>query len=306
MINSWIIAILRLSAPILLCAVGSLFCDRAGVTNISLEGTMLLAAFMGVLGSYYSGSWLLGILCAVAAGVLASLFFALITLKFGGAELAVGFTMNVLLDGLTVFMLRSIFKVSGSLVSEKIVGVPSFTIPGLAEIPFIGGFVTNLNLLVVSAYLSVFLAHFVFKRTHLGLKILSSGENPSAAATVGINVYGIRLLALVITGVLCGLAGAQLSLGYLSMFTEGMTAGRGFIALVAVMFARGSSMRVLLVTLLFGTAEMLSNYLQLMEYSSYLILMIPYLCVILLTLLQLVLENRGKKVKKQNAAVKGG
>ncbi|MBC8584188.1 ABC transporter permease [Youxingia wuxianensis] len=304
MVNTWIIAILRLSAPILLCAVGSLFCDRAGVTNISLEGTMLLAAFMGVFGSYYSGSWIIGILCAVAAGVLASLFFALITLKFGGAELVVGFTMNVLLDGLTVFMLRSIFKVSGSLVSEKVIGVPSFTIPGLTKIPVIGGFVTDLNILVVLAFISVFLAHFIFKRTHLGLKVLSSGENPQAAATVGINVYGIRLLALVITGVLCGLAGAQLSLGYLSMFTEGMTAGRGFIALVAVMFARGSSMRVLLVTLLFGAAEMMSNYLQLFQYSSYLILMIPYLCVILLTLLQLILEQQGKKKRMISAREK--
>lgn len=102
---------------------------------------------------------------------------------------------------------------------------------------------------------------------------------------------------LAITGTLSGLAGAQLSLGYLSMFTEGMTAGRGFIALVAVMFARGSALRVLLVTMLFGAAEMLSNYLQLYQYSSYLILMIPYICVIILTIIQLMLEKKKRVIR---------
>ena len=297
MINSFIITVLRLSAPILLCAIGSLFCDRAGVTNISLEGMMLISSFTAVLGSFLTGSWIVGVLAAVGASVLASMFFALITIKFGGAELVVGFTMNVLLDGLSVFLLRSIFKVSGSFVSEKIVKIPSFSVPLIKNIPVLGGLVTELNILVCAAYGSVFLAYFIFRKTHLGLQIIASGENPQAAATVGINVYKIRLLMLVITGGLCGMAGAQLSLGYLSMFTEGMTAGRGFIALVAVMFARGSAFRVLLVTMLFGAAEMLSNYLQLYQFSSYLILMIPYICVIALTIIQLIFERKKKIIK---------
>lgn len=297
MINSFIITVLRLSAPILLCAIGSLFCDRAGVTNISLEGMMLISSFTAVLGSFLTGSWIAGVLAAVGASVLASLFFALITIKFGGAELVVGFTMNVLLDGLSVFLLRSIFKVSGSFVSEKIIKIPSFSVPLIKNVPVLGGLVTDLNILVCAAYGSVFLAYFIFRKTYLGLQIISSGENPQAAATVGINVYRIRLLMLVITGVLSGLAGAQLSLGYLSMFTEGMTAGRGFIALVAVMFARGSALRVLLVTMLFGAAEMLSNYLQLYQFSSYLILMIPYICVIILTIIQLMLEKKKRVIR---------
>ncbi len=297
MINSFIITVLRLSAPILLCAIGSLFCDRAGVTNISLEGMMLISSFTAVLGSFITGSWLAGLLAAICASVFASLFFALITIRFGGAELVVGFTMNVLLDGLSVFLLRSIFKVSGSFVSEKIVKIPSFSVPLIKNIPVLGGLVTELNILVCAAYGSVFLAYFIFRKTHLGLQIIASGENPQAAATVGINVYKIRLLMLVITGGLCGMAGAQLSLGYLSMFTEGMTAGRGFIALVAVMFARGSAFRVLLVTMLFGAAEMLSNYLQLYQFSSYLILMIPYICVIALTIIQLIFERKKKIIK---------
>lgn len=297
MINSFIITVLRLSAPILLCAIGSLFCDRAGVTNISLEGMMLISSFTAVLGSFITGSWLAGLLAAICASVLASLFFALITIRFGGAELVVGFTMNVLLDGLSVFLLRSIFKVSGSFVSEKIVKIPSFSVPFIKNIPVLGGLVTELNILVCAAYGSVFLAYFIFRKTHLGLQIIASGENPQAAATVGINVYKIRLLMLVITGGLCGMAGAQLSLGYLSMFTEGMTAGRGFIALVAVMFARGSAFRVLLVTMLFGAAEMLSNYLQLYQFSSYLILMIPYICVIALTIIQLIFERKKRIIK---------
>jgi len=279
-------SILRLTAPILLCAIGSLYCDRAGVTNISLEGTMLLSCFMGVFGSYFTGSWVLGIVCAVISGVLSSLFFALVSLKLGGAELVVGFTINVLMNGLTIYMLRTVFRVSGSLVSDKIIGIPSFSIPVLADIPIIGGLFSSLNIVIVIAFAAIILTQFIFKSTHFGLKVISSGENPQAAATVGINVYGIRLTCLIICGVMCGLAGAQLALGYLSLFTEGMTAGRGFIALMAVIFARGKAMRVLFVTLLFGAAEMLSNQLQLFQYSSYLILMIPYICVIILTLLQ--------------------
>ncbi|WP_072523793.1 ABC transporter permease [Clostridium sp. Marseille-P3244] len=298
MLNNLIITVLAVSAPILLCAIGSLLCDRAGVTNISLEGTMLISAFAAVAGCYFTENWITGILAGVGAGLAASLFFALITIKFGGAELVVGFTMNVLLDGLSIFLLRTIFDVSGSLVSERIVKIPEFSVPVLKDIPILGGFMTDLNILVCFAYISVFLAYFILKKTQLGLQIISSGENPQAAATVGISVYRIRLLTLVITGVLCGLAGAQLSIGYLSMFTEGMTAGRGFIALVAVMFARGNALRVLLVTMLFGTAEMLSNYLQLYEYSSYLILMIPYICVIALTIIQLMLEKKKQKIKR--------
>jgi simple sugar transport system permease protein len=285
-INSFIASVLRLTSPILLCSVGSLYCDRSGITNISLEGTMLLGSFMGVVGSYFSGSWIIGVAVAVISGIITSLFFALLTIKLGGTELVVGFTINVLMAGLTRYMLRTVFNVSGSLVSDKVIGIPSVSIPGVSSIPILGGFLTQLNIIIVFAFLSVFLTYFIFKKTHFGLKIISCGENPQAATTVGINVFSVRLVCLVITGALCGLAGAQLSLGYLSLFTEGMTAGKGFIALMAVAFSRGKVLRVLLVTLIFGTAEMLSNQLQLFKFSSYLILMIPYICVIILTLVQ--------------------
>ena len=129
MLNNLIITVLAVSAPILLCAIGSLLCDRAGVTNISLEGTMLISAFAAVAGCYFTENWITGILAGVGAGLAASLFFALITIKFGGAELVVGFTMNVLLDGLSIFLLRTIFDVSGSLVSERIVKIPEFSVP---------------------------------------------------------------------------------------------------------------------------------------------------------------------------------
>lgn len=286
-IDFLIASILRLTTPILLCAIGSQYCDRAGVTNISLEGTMLLGCFMGVLGSYFTGSWFWGVMIAVIACVLVSMFFGMITLKLGGTELVVGFAMNVLLDGLTVYMLRTIFKVSGSIVSDRIVGIPRFSIPLLSDIPLLGAVFTDQNFLMYLAFLSVFVTHFIFNRMHFGLKIISSGENPQAAATVGINVHKVRLVCLIITGAMCGLAGVQLSLGYLSLFTEGMTAGRGFIALMAVVFAGGKPQRILLVTLLFGTAEMLSNQLQLLQLPSYLMLMIPYVCVIILTLIRM-------------------
>lgn len=292
-----IASILRLTTPILLCAIGSQYCDRSGVTNIALEGLMLLGAFMGVLGSYFTGSWVLGIIIAIASCIIAAMFFGLITLKLGGTELVVGFAMNVLLSSLTVYMLRSIFHVSGSIVSDRIIGIPKSSIPGLRSIPVLGALFNEQNILVYFAFVSVFLSNFIFKRTHFGLKIISSGENPQAASAVGIDVHKVRLACLIITGVMCGLAGVQLSLGFLSLFTENMTSGRGFIALMAVVYSNGKPFRVLLVALLFGTAEMLSNQLQLLQLPSYLILMLPYVCVIVLTLIRIPRSNRRIQVK---------
>jgi simple sugar transport system permease protein len=145
---------------------------------------------------------------------------------------------------------------------------------------------TGQTWIVYFAFLSVWIAHVLLYKTPFGMKIIACGENPLAAATVGVNVYRIRLYALLITGGLCGLAGSQISLGFLSMFSENMTAGRGFIAVAAVIFARAVPVRVLFISLLFGLAEALSNQLQLMKFPSELVLMLPYLLVVLFLVLQ--------------------
>ncbi|WP_308589112.1 ABC transporter permease [uncultured Oscillibacter sp.] len=278
--------IVRVTTPILLSGIGTLYNDRAGVTNITVEGSMLLGAFASVACSYFTHNWVLSVLVAVLCGILVSLLFSLLTTVLNGVEIIVGLAMNVFLDGLTVFLLRQVFKQSGSLYSPEIVGIPTFSFEGLNNIPVLNECLNGQTWIVYFAFLSVVLSQIVLFHTPFGMKVRACGENPNAAATVGINVPRIRLICNIIAGSMCGLAGAQLSLGFLSLFSEGMTVGKGYIALAAVIFSKGKPARVLSLSLFFGLAEALSNTLQLTAIPPELALMLPYVTVILLTLLE--------------------
>ncbi|WHH61236.1 ABC transporter permease [Petroclostridium sp. X23] len=290
-------AIIRMTAPILLAGTGALYNDRAGVTNITLEGSMLLSAFFSVVCSYFTHNWVLSVIIGIAVGIIVSLIFYLATSVLGGDELVVGFAMNVLIDGLSIFLLKQIFHRSGSIVSDKIAGIPLIKSQMLASIPVIGDLLNNQTWIVYFSFICAILTYIVLYHTPFGLKILACGEKPQAAATVGINVNRIRFICNLINGALCGLAGTQISLGFLNLFTQGMTVGRGFIALGSVIFARGNPLRLIAITLFFGTAEAISNKVQLMQFPSELVLMLPYLAVVILTLIRVDHFKRIKIVK---------
>lgn len=274
-------ATMRYSAPILLAAVGALFCDCAGVTFIILEAQMLLSCFFAVIAGYYFQSWGMGVLCAILASLLLGWFFIWITMKMKAIELVVGFAINFLIDGLTIYLLRMVFHQTGSFVSPDIPAISKFTVPLLSEIPVIGSMFTQQTWIVYAAFFSVAAAAVIIYRTPYGLKILSSGANPEAAKAVGININRVRVSCIMIASVLCALAGSQLSIGFLSMFSEGMTVGKGFIALGALMFSNRRPLLVLFITLLFGFAEAVGNQVQLSgTVASELVLMIPYLAVL--------------------------
>nr|WP_325211246.1 ABC transporter permease [uncultured Oscillibacter sp.] len=278
---------IQMAVPILLCATGALLNDRAGTTNISMEGAMLISAFFAVAGSYYTSSWAAGLIAGVLVSVLLSLVFFLITQVLGGDELIVGLSLSILMSGLTEFLLRQMFGRAGSLFSDRIQGIPKIQSEAFAAVPVLGPLLNGNTWIVYFAYIALYLAYLLIYRSPFGLKILASGEKPDAAATVGINVVLVRFICNLICGVLCGLAGVQLSIGYLTLFTEGMTVGRGFIALGAVMFCQGKPLRLLGITLFFGLAQSLSNQMQLFQLPSELVLVIPYIAVILLTLFHL-------------------
>lgn len=278
---------IQMAVPILLCATGALLNDRAGTTNISMEGAMLISAFFAVAGSYYTSNWVVGLVAGVLVSVLLSLVFFFITQVLGGDELIVGLSLSILMSGLTEFLLRQMFGRAGSLFSERIQGIPKIQLETFTSIPIVGTLLDGNTWIVYFAYIALYLVYILIYRTPFGLKILASGEKPDAAATVGVNVVLIRFICNLICGVLCGLAGVQLSIGYLTLFTEGMTVGRGFIALGAVMFCQGRPLRLLGITLFFGLAQSLSNQMQLFQLPSELVLVIPYIAVILLTLLHL-------------------
>lgn len=287
LINATLLAVVaRVTTPIVLCASGGLYCQLAGAPNITLEGAMLVAAFAGVAGSYYTGSAMVGILCAIAGSLLINILFGFLHLQLGGEGTITGFAINSLSLGLTTFLLRSMFNVTGTLVDDRIVGLSKFSIPILKDIPIIQQLFVNHTFCTYFSWFFIILTYIIFYRTKYGMNIRACGENPIAASSVGVSVTAIRWSTILISGIMSGLAGVQISLGYLSMFSENMTSGRGFIALAAIMLSGGRPIAMFVAALLFGVAEGLSNQAQLTLVSSHLILMLPYLMVIIVLLFQ--------------------
>lgn len=274
-------AVLRAATPILLAALGGLLCERAGVFNIGLEGLMLTGAFAAVVGSFAAGSAAAGVAAAIAAGALLAAVFALFAVTLRGNEIVLGIAINLLASGLTVFLLRTLYGVKGAFQDPGIAGLATIELPVIGSLPLIGPLVGPLlsgHTAVVYAALALTLGvHLLLFRHPLGLRLRGVGEHPEAATTLGVGVGRLRYLALVLSGALCGLAGAQLSLGNVTLFVENMSAGRGWIAVVAVMFGRAHPAGVLGACLLFGFTESLGFRLQGLRLPSQLTESLPYL-----------------------------
>lgn len=233
------------------------------------------------------------------------LFYGMLRLKMGGDNVVCGFAVNSFCVGATTYLLRTVFKTSGTLSDPRIQGLYKVRVPVLKDIPVIKYFFVNQTLLVYLTFILVILTSIILKRTKFGMNIRACGENPMAAAAVGVDVNKTRWMCIIITGVLCGLGGAQMALGNLTQFSEDMVGGRGFIALAAVILSRATPWGVCCTAILFGFAEAYANLLQLTNISSYLILMIPYAAVILILVLQpeRLKELRMKWKVHQNKAV---
>lgn len=250
----------RLATPLLLACLAGLFSERAGVFDIGLEGKMLMAAFFSAAVAFVSGSVWLGLLAGIAASVSLSLLHGLASITFRGNQLISGVAINFLALGMTVLIAQSWFKEGGRTPSLKDgARFEPITLPlaeTLNEVPVVGPVYTELisghSILVYVALLAVPLSWWVLFRTRFGLRLRAVGENPEAVDTAGVSVVGLRYAAVVICGVLCGVAGAYLATGLQAGFVDDMTAGRGFIALAALIFAKWRPWHALWATLLFG------------------------------------------------------
>lgn len=283
---SFLASIPRFVTPILLAALGGAICERAGVFNIGLEGMMLAGAFFAVLGAYFGGSPWLGALAALAAGMAMGAVFAEFNVRRGGDPIVVSIAMNLLAAGLTTYLLRVVFDVAGAFRDPAIAGFVPVRIPVLAEIPVIGPVLSGQSALFYLALALVLGLHLFFARHRLGLRIRAAGENPAALRAGGVSPEGVRLAALLMCGALCGLAGAQLSIANVSLFVENMSAGRGWIAVVAVLLTRGRPWPLFLVALLFGAVDSLSFRVQGFGLPQQFTDMMPYLAtLIVLTIL---------------------
>lgn len=279
------VSVLRSLIPILLAALGGMLAERAGIFNIGLEGMLLIGAFCAVTASFFAHNWLVGCLAAMVAGAVFSLLLGYGAVYRKGDPIVLAIAMNILAVGMTSFLLVAIFNVQGVFSDPGIVGIPTWRIPVLADIPWLGA-LFNLTPLGYLALLLVPVMWVVLFRSPLGLRLRGVGERPLAAATMGVNPLRYQLGAVLASGALAGLGGAQLALGNVVQFTENMSAGRGWIAVVAVMLARAHPIGVLGAALLFGFTDAIGFRLQsfglpqqLTDASPYVVTLIVLICM---------------------------
>lgn len=271
--TAFLSSIIRITIPILFAALAATITSRAGVSNIGIEGTMSLTALFAIVFSSLTGSMFLGVLGAVIVGVMLSLAIGVFAFQLKTNIILCGIAINTLGEGGAVLLL---YMFTGAKSDTASLG--AFSLPTLFDnIPIIGGH----SVLTYLALLSVVLVYILLYKTPLGVRIRAVGENPNAADSVGVGVNKIRYISLALCGVLAGLAGAYMSMSYMTMFSKGMIAGRGFIALAAEAMGRGEPVGVLLSSLLFGFAQATANYVKGTSLPAQLVDAIPYVVTIL-------------------------
>ena len=235
---------IRLATPLIFAALGGLFSERAGVINIALEGLMLAGAFAGAVATYELNNPYLGLLCGMLAGAALAFIYAIATIKFEADQVVSGMAINFLMFGLPALISGAIYDSSGST-------------PQIAKENLLPEFF-DLSIASILAFLLVPICWYVLYKTPFGLRIRAVGENPAAADAAGVNVIKLRYIAVILSGVLAAAGGAYLSIGQGSFFTKGMSAGRGYIALAALILAKWRPVPVLFACLFFGFTEALT------------------------------------------------
>jgi simple sugar transport system permease protein len=280
------------ASPLLLAALGELVVERSGVLNLGIEGIMLVGALTAVAATLGSGSVVIGVLCAIVAGMLLGLLFALLTVTIRADHVVAGLALVLFGDGLSSFAGHGLVAID---VPQSLHALP---IPLLSDIPALGPIFFNQNVLVYLSYIMVAAVWYFLYRTRPGLALRAAGEKPSAVDVVGWNVFRIRYLAVMFGAGMAGLAGAFLSVAYLNSWAEGMTAGRGWVALALVIFAGWHPIKLLGGAYLFGFAYILIAESQVLGgvfylISTYVMQMFPYLMAII------VLAVMGRRAMKR-------
>ncbi len=271
-------ATIRNATPLVFAALGGMFSERSGVVNIGLEGLMLISAFAGVVGAFLSGSAWVGLLFAVGAGLTFGLIHAVMCVTFEADQIISGTAINLLALGGTGFLMVIVFNQGGT--SPDVEKFSPVAIPLLSQIPIIGQALFDQSLLVYLMYAMVPITFFVLFRTPFGLRLRATGEVPEAVDTAGVSVTRMRYFGVALSGMLAALGGVYLSMGILSSFSEGMTGGRGFIALAALIFGRWHPIGAAGAALLFGFAQALTIRVPPEAVPNEFIQMIPYILTI--------------------------
>lgn len=269
------------ATPILLAGLGGALTYYAGVFNIAMEGMMLIGAFCAVLGSYFFSSWELGIISGIAGASLISLIFILFAVYLKTDEFLTGIALNLFASGASTYFLREIFSVKGSFSNPGIEAIPRITIPLLKNIPFLGNILSGQNMMIYLSILITALVFYLIFQSKYGLRLRAAGFNAACLTASGVSTKRVRVISLLLCGLLCGLSGAFLSLGYVRLFSENMSAGRGWISLAAIIFVQGHPWGIAFVSLLFGFTDGLGLLLQQYDIPSQFTAMLPYAATII-------------------------
>jgi simple sugar transport system permease protein len=291
MLEGPILTIITASTPLLLAALGELVAERSGVLNLGVEGMMAVGAVCGFAAANLTGAWGLGVLAAIAAGMIVACLFAFLTLMLVSNQVASGLA-------LTLFGLGVSALIGGSFVGIPGVGLPRLHIPGLSDVPLIGAIVFGQDALTYLAWAMTLVVSYFLFRTRGGLILRAVGDSHTSAHALGYSVIRVRFLAVLFGGACAGLGGGYLSLVYTPQWTQNMTAGRGWIALALVVFAGWLPSRVVVGALLFGAVSYLALYLQGRGAGipSQFLSMLPYLT----TVIVLVLISRNRTLLRAN------
>jgi simple sugar transport system permease protein len=280
LIVSLLSSTIRISTPLALSSIGEVLTERAGIVNLGLEGQILMGAFVAAVASHYTGNPYLGVLAALLVGALMGLIHVLFALKFHASQIVIGVANNIFALGFTTVGLVAIWSNRGK--SDAVTGLPIIKIPFLDTIPVLGPILNNHTIIVYLMLAITVLSWLVLFRTNIGLRLRSIGENPKAAATVGINIERLQIWAVCTGGALSGMAGSYLSLSDLNLFSRNMSAGRGFIALAATILGNWNPFGALGASMIFGFLDAMQIRLQASGFPSQFIQMIPYVLVIVL------------------------
>jgi simple sugar transport system permease protein len=240
---------IRLATPLIYAALGGLFSERSGVINIALEGLMLAGAFTAAVATYQLHNPFLGLLCGMAAGGALALVYAISVIKFQADQVVAGMAINFLMVGLPALISGAIYDSQGST-------------PQIAKAEQLPNYFNDLSIASIIVFILVPVVWYVLYKTPFGLRLRATGENPEAADAAGVNVLNLRYVAVIISGVLAGAGGAYLSTGQSSLFTRNMTAGRGYIALAALILSKWRPWQALIACLFFGFTEALTITVQ--------------------------------------------
>ena len=296
---SLIYATFRASTPIIYAALCAAITQQANILNIGTEGIMLVGAFTAVAVSYFTGSWMLGILAAMLGGALIAMIMAVSHIKYNSEICAIGMGINLLAIALTKFMLQVFFHTSGSFSNPSIVPIPKLHMTFLENVPVLNSLFNDWRF---TEWFVIILLQFIFYKTVWGLRLRAVGQFPMAAETAGIQANAVKYQAMLISGLIGGLAGAHLSLGYSTQFVENMTNSRGFMGVAAMYFGGANPVLTAMGCLLFGFSDSVGARLQAYGIPAQFILMMPYIVTIVVLAISMAVKIQATK-KKQSSLI---